>query len=52
MKKALIIRPDAERDLTEAFGWYEAQVPGSGSNFLLSIDAARHPSNEPLKCIP
>ena len=40
MKKALIIRPVAERDLAEAYGWYEAQVPGLGSDFLLSIDAA------------
>ena len=40
MKKALIIRPDAERDLAEAYGWYEARVPGLGSDFLLSIDAA------------
>jgi hypothetical protein len=39
MKKALIIRPVAERDLAEAYGWYEAQVPGLGSDFLLSIDA-------------
>ena len=40
MKKALIIRPDAERDLAEAYGWYEARVPGLGSDFLMSIDAA------------
>jgi len=40
MKKALIIRPDAERDVAEAYGWYEARVPGLGSDFLLSIDAA------------
>ncbi len=40
MKKALIIRPVAERDLAEAYGWHEAQVPGLGSDFLLSIDAA------------
>jgi hypothetical protein len=40
MKKALIIRPDTERDLAEAYGWYEARVPGLDSDFLLSIDAA------------
>jgi hypothetical protein len=40
MKKALVIRPDAERDLAEAYGWYEERVPGLGSDFLLSIDAA------------
>jgi toxin ParE1/3/4 len=40
MKKALIIRPDAERDLVDAYGWYEARVTGLGSEFLRSIDAA------------
>jgi plasmid stabilization system protein ParE len=40
MKKALIIRPDAELDLAEAYSWYEARVSGLGSDFLLSIDAS------------
>jgi plasmid stabilization system protein ParE len=40
MKKPLIIRPEAEFDLAEAYGWYETHVPGLGSQFLLSIDAA------------
>lgn len=40
MKKALIIRPEAETDLAEAFVWYEERVPGLGSDFLLSVDAA------------
>jgi plasmid stabilization system protein ParE len=40
MKKALIIRPEAETDLAEAFAWYEERVPGLGSDFLLSVDAA------------
>ena len=40
MKKALIVRPDAELDLAEAYSWYEARVSGFGSDFLLSIDAS------------
>jgi hypothetical protein len=53
MKKALIIQPDAEHDLVEAFGWHEARVPGLGSDFLLSIDAAlssiqRNPEMYPI----
>ena len=40
MKKPLIIRPEAEFDLAEAYGWYETRVSGLGSEFLLSIDAA------------
>jgi toxin ParE1/3/4 len=40
MKRPLIIRPEAEFDLAEAYGWYETQLPGLGSQFLLSVDAA------------
>ena len=39
MSRELIIRPEAETDLLEAFNWYEARVPGLGSEFLLAIDA-------------
>ena len=39
MKLALIIRPEAERDLAEAHGWYESKIPGLGSDFLLCVDA-------------
>jgi len=30
----LIVRPEAERDLSEAYEWYEAQVPGLGAQFV------------------
>ncbi len=40
MKKALIIRPEAEADVAEAYAWYEERVPGLGPNFLLRLDAA------------
>ena len=40
MKLPLIVRPEAERDLAEAHDWYESQVTGLGSEFLLAIDAA------------
>ena len=40
MKRPLIIRPEAEFDLAEAYGWYETQLSGLGSQFLLSVDAA------------
>jgi plasmid stabilization system protein ParE len=39
MKRSLIIRPEAERDLAEAYEWYESQLDGLGSDFLLRIDA-------------
>jgi toxin ParE1/3/4 len=40
MSRELIIRPEAEADIAEAFGWYEARVSGLGSEFLLVLDAA------------
>ena len=39
MISELIISPEAEADITEAFDWYETQVPGLGSEFLLVLDA-------------
>jgi len=49
----LIIRPEAEAELAEAFDWYEEQVAGLGSEFLLSVDAcfnavARNPKQYPV----
>jgi plasmid stabilization system protein ParE len=35
----LIIHPEAEADIAEAFDWYETRVPGLGSEFLLVLDA-------------
>jgi len=35
----LIIRPEAETDIAEAFDWYESHVPALGSEFLLVLDA-------------
>lgn len=53
MSLPLSIRPKAEAELAEAFDWYEARVPGLGSNFLLSVDAvlsaiARNPRQYPV----
>jgi plasmid stabilization system protein ParE len=35
----LIISPEAEADLIQAYRWYEEQVEGLGSEFLLCVDA-------------
>jgi len=53
MKRSIIIRPEAEQDIREAYSWYETQMSGLGANFLLRIDAAlssiqRHPRQYPL----
>jgi plasmid stabilization system protein ParE len=39
MSYRLIIRPEAEFDIQDAFEWYEAQIPGLGSEFVRAIDA-------------
>ncbi len=49
----LIIRPEAEMEMAEAFAWYEARVPGLGSEFLLTVDAImnailRNPQQYPV----
>jgi plasmid stabilization system protein ParE len=36
----LIIRPEAETELAEAFDWYERRLPGLGAQFLTAIDTA------------
>jgi len=40
MRRELIIRPEAEAYIAEAFAWYEARASGLGSEFLLVLDAA------------
>ena len=39
MTYKLVIRPEAESDLKEAFYWYEDKRPGLGYDFLLQVDA-------------
>ena len=39
MSCRLIVRPEAEDEMADAFDWYEERVPGLGSDFLLCVDA-------------
>ena len=53
VSRELIIRPEAEAEMAEAFDWYEDRVAGLGSDFLLCLDAAfqsilRDPQHFPL----
>jgi len=53
MTRELIIRPEAECEIVEAYDWYEACLQGLGADFLLSIDAilhavARNPKQYPV----
>jgi plasmid stabilization system protein ParE len=38
--KKIIIRPEAEVDIKDAYDWYEAQRKGLGESFLLCIEEA------------
>lgn len=54
MKYIVIIRPEAEDDLKEAFSWYEDKRIGLGYDFLLQVDAglnfiARNPNIHPVE---
>jgi plasmid stabilization system protein ParE len=39
MNYRLVIRPEAEDDLKEAFSWYEDKRNGLGYDFLLQVEA-------------
>jgi len=39
MEYEIIIRPEAEQDMAEAFKWYENNRTGLGFDFLLQVDA-------------
>jgi toxin ParE1/3/4 len=40
MKRPLVVRPEAEKELAKAYEWYKEQVQGLGSDFLLHVEAA------------
>lgn len=42
MKWRVIIRPNAEADLREAWSWYESQRAGLGEQLLVEVHAAIH----------
>jgi plasmid stabilization system protein ParE len=50
----LIIRPEAEQDIDDAYDWYEASQPRLGSEFVRAVDVAiakigRNPLAYPVK---
>ena len=53
MNYKIVIRPEAEVDLADAFSWYESSRIGLGNDFLLQIDAGinfilRNPDAHPI----
>ncbi|MFW5777167.1 MAG: type II toxin-antitoxin system RelE/ParE family toxin [Spirochaetota bacterium] len=50
MSRELIVRPEAEVEMAEAYHWYEACSPGLGADFLLSVEAVvRAAARNPLQ---
>ena len=54
MKYRVIIRPESENDLKEAFPWYEGKRLGLGYDFLLQVDVGlrfieRNPEIHPIE---
>ncbi len=39
MTRHLVIRPEAEAEMADAFDWYEDRMSNLGSEFLLCLDA-------------
>lgn len=39
MNYEVLLRPEAEADITEAYQWYEGQAEGLGEEFLRAVDA-------------
>lgn len=39
MAADLVVAPEAEQDIAEAYGWYEGQRVGLGEEFLGCVDA-------------
>ncbi len=53
MKYELILRKGAEKDIAEAFRWYEEKVSGLGSEYIFSVDRVmdsiqRNPERYPV----
>src|SRR5579871_2047794 len=40
MAAELVVAPEAELDIAQAFAWYESRRPGLGEEFLSSVDAS------------
>ena len=40
MAKSLIILPETEQDITEAYDWYQERELGLGEEFLRCVDAS------------
>jgi len=47
----IIVRPEAEQDIFDAFSWYNDRLPGLGHEFVNSIDSTMQSIlNNPESC--
>ena len=51
-KKPLIIEPEAQQEIAEAYDWYEQQRAGLGDDFLLCLDAGLQAVRERPRSFP
>lgn len=40
MSPGLIVRPEAELDIKDAYTWFEERMPGLGAQFIVAVDEA------------
>jgi plasmid stabilization system protein ParE len=52
VRKPVIVEPEAEADIDEAYEWYDDRRPGLGEDFLLCIEAALEAIGERPKSFP
>jgi len=52
MMRSIILRQEAERDVSEVFAWYDEQVPGLGTEFLEAIESSLSSIQDNLNQIP
>jgi hypothetical protein len=52
MTFALVIRPEAERDLAETRDWYEEHRGGLGQEFLIAVEDVLGPFASPPNHMP
>ncbi len=51
MTYRLVLQPEAEADLSEAYRWYEDQRPGLGGEFIESVEAVFERIRQTPECL-
>jgi hypothetical protein len=51
MAAEIIIAPEAEQDILEAYGWYEGRRTGLGEDFLSCVEACIQALGRTQRCM-